>query len=63
VNALLQQFGERPVHRALALDAVHPGEEGRLDLDGEVALAARVVTGVAAMFLAVVNDLQVRRSE
>jgi hypothetical protein len=63
VNALFEQVCERMIDRALPLDAAQACEGGRLDFDSEVTFAARVVAGVAAMFLAVVNDLEVRRAE
>ena len=52
------------VHRSLPLKAVQTGESRRYDLDGEVAFAAiGIVSAVAAMLLAVVDDFEVRRTE
>lgn len=55
MDALMQQIGQRMVHRALPR---HPAltDEGRaLDLDREVAFARSVMAGMAAMPLAVVD--------
>jgi hypothetical protein len=64
VNALDQEIAQRIVHGALPLHAVHPSEGWRLDLHGEMALPSiRVVSAMPSMFLAIVNDLEVRRAE
>jgi hypothetical protein len=51
------------VDRPLPLQAGQAGEALRDDLDAEVALAAAVVAGMAAMARAVVGDRKVRWSE
>ncbi len=64
MHALHQQVGKRVIHRALSSHAAQPREGGRLDLHGEVAFTAiRIVAAMATMFLTVVNDLEMRRSE
>src|SRR5688500_6431969 len=54
VDPLAHQAVERRIDRALALEPAHPLERRRDDLDAEVALAAAVVAGMAAMLCAVV---------
>src|SRR3712207_2822018 len=63
VDPLLEELGKRRIDRALPLKAVHARKLGRLDLDCEVAFAARVMAGMAAMLFAVVDYLELRRSE
>ena len=58
-----QQIAERPVDRALPLKSVHRGERRRFDLDGEVTFIASVMTGMAAMPFAVVDDSKLIGSE
>lgn len=55
MDALREQFGERAVHRTLACDTGLAFEGGTHDLDGEVRLAPRIMTAMAAMLLAVVD--------
>ena len=63
MDSLRKQIRKGGVHRALAGDAGLAGEARRLDLDREMAFAAFVVADVAAVFLTVVNNLQLRWSE
>src|SRR5688500_17958556 len=63
VYPLTHQVAERRIDRALAFEPAHPLEPGRDDLDAEMALAAAVVAGMAAMLGAVVADGELRRSE
>ena len=63
MDALAHQVAERGVDRALALEAAHAGELGRLDLDGEMAFAAAVVAGMAVMPGAVVDHGEAGGSE
>lgn len=56
-----QQIGERMVDRPLPRDAVLPLECGAHDLHREMRFAARVVPGMAAMLLAVVDHGEVGR--
>ena len=63
MDALSQQLGEGGVDRALPLNAAHAGKARRDDLDREMAFAARIMAGVAAVQLAVVTDEQMRRIE
>lgn len=63
MDSFLQEVGKRCVDRALPRQSIHAGEGGRDDVHGEMAFAAWIVAGMAAMFLAVVNDSQMRRSE
>ena len=63
VDALAQQLGECSVDEPLARHAALSGERRALDAHGEVGFAARVVAGVAAMLLAVVDDLKANRRE
>lgn len=63
MDALLEQITERPVDRALAFDAAHIPELHCDDLDGEMAFAAPVMTGMAAMRVAVVDDAQIGGAE
>jgi len=57
------EIPERRIDRALALQPAHPREPGRLDLDGEMAFAAAVVAGMAAMLRAVVDHGEPCRRE
>src|SRR3546814_1982572 len=57
-----EQVGERVVDRALAGDAIEARKSRRLDLHGEMALASRVMAGMAAVQLAVVAHDKMRRS-
>ncbi len=54
MDALDQQLGERLVDKSLARHPIQPLEGGRGDLDREMALAPRVMAGMAAMLFAVV---------
>jgi hypothetical protein len=63
MHALGEEIGKRRVDRALALHPVHAGKGGGDDLDREMALAARIVAGMAAMLLAIVADEQMGRGE
>src|SRR5687767_6444882 len=55
VDPVPEQVRQGPVDRPLTLDPAHPGEALRLALHREVALAAAVVAGMAAMGGAVVG--------
>jgi hypothetical protein len=55
VDSLGEEIGQRRVDGALTLDAVLAGEGGGDDLDREMAFAARIVAGMAAMPVAVVD--------
>ena len=64
MHALLQQIGQRVIDRTLAGDAVHSRKGWRFDLNREMAFASvGIVAAMPAMFLAVVNDLEVRCTE
>jgi DnaJ-like protein len=63
MDALREDVGQGGVDGALALDAVQTFESGRDDLDGEMALAARIVAGMAAVQRAVVAHNEMGRSE
>jgi len=63
VDALLEQVRERRVDRALALQPGHPRKGGGDDPHREMAFAAAVVAGMAAMQVAVVDHLEPRGSE
>ena len=63
MDPLLEQVGERRVDRALPRQPAHACEARRDDLDGEMAFAARIMAGMAAMRLAVVADEKMRRTE
>jgi hypothetical protein len=63
VDPLAHQVAERLVHFALPLEAVHAGEYLGLYLDGEMAFAAAVMPGMAAMAVAVVDYSKFVRSE
>lgn len=56
VHLVAQQIGERAVDRALPGDPVLAGKGGTFDLDGEMALARTIMTRMAAMIRAVVDD-------
>lgn len=58
MDALLHQVAQRLVHRALPLNPVHIFKLQRDDFDGEVALAAAIIPGMAAMLGAVIDDAQ-----
>jgi DnaJ-like protein len=63
VDAFAHQVAERGVDGALALEAGLAGESGRFDGDREMAFAAAVVAGMAAMLVAVVDHFEPGRSE
>lgn len=63
MDALDQQLGERLIHQPLAGDAIQALEGGRDDLDGEMALATRIMAGVAPMLLAVVDHGELCRRQ
>lgn len=63
VNPIGEEIGKRLVDRALAGDAVEARKGRRFDLHGEVALATRIVAGMAAVEFAVVAHDEMRRSE
>lgn len=50
-----EQVGQSVVDGPLPLDPAHPAETLRHQLDGEMALAAAIVAGMAAMIGAVVG--------
>jgi hypothetical protein len=58
VDAFGEQVGQGLVDHALAGDAALPFEGVADHADGEVAFAARIVAGMAAMFLAVVDHVE-----
>lgn len=60
MDAFIHQLAERGIDRTLALDPAHAGEGWALDRQAEMALAGRVVANVAAMLLAVVNQMDSR---
>lgn len=55
MDTLGEEVGERGVDRALAFEAALADERLRDDLDREMAFAARIVAGMAAMLRAVVD--------
>ena len=63
MDPLAHQVAERLVHFALPLKPAHAGKYLGLDLDGEMALAASVMAGMAAMVVAVVDHSKFARSE
>lgn len=63
VDPVFHQIAERFIDRALPLKPAHPGKVGRFDLDREMALAAAIMPGVAAMPAAVVDHSKPGRSE
>ena len=64
VDAFDEQFREGVVHCTLPCHPAHSGKGRGFDFNREMALAAiGVVAAMAAMFLAVVNDLEVRWAE
>ena len=63
MDACNEEIGERRVDRALALEPTLAGEGGGDDLDREMTFAARIVAGVAAMLLAVVDHGETFGSE
>lgn len=58
MNALREQVGERLVDEALPGDARPPFERGAHHADGEMALAARIMAGMAAMLGTVVDHVE-----
>ena len=58
MDALAHQVAERCIDLALALDPAKPDESGTFDGQGEMALAARVMAGVADMLVALVLKLE-----
>lgn len=63
MDPVLHEVAECRVDRALPLKPVHCREGGGFDLHGEVAFATAVMTGMAAMPVAVVDHLKPGRSE
>jgi hypothetical protein len=63
MDSIPQKIGERGVDRPLPFHPAHPFESLRLDLDREMALAAAVVAGMAAVAGAVVGHGEPCRSE
>lgn len=63
MDAFLQEIAERGIDGALAFEAGLAGEGGGFDDDGEMAFAAAVMAGMAAMPVAVVDHLEARRGE
>ena len=63
MDPVAKQVGERVVDRALAGEAAHCGKGGRFDGDGEMAFAAAVVAGMAAVSVAVIGNVQPGRSQ
>ena len=64
MNALFQKVRQGTIYRTLPCHARHARKGGRLDFDGEVALTrSGIVAAMTSMFLAVVNDLKLRRTE
>lgn len=63
MHALDQQIGKRLVHQTLARNTVQAFEDGGGHLDGEVAFAACIMAGMAAMLLAVVVDGELGRRQ
>jgi hypothetical protein len=61
VDSAFHQVAKRPVDHPLPLDARPAAEGGAFHLEGEVALARRIVAGMAAMLFAVVDQLDVAR--
>ncbi len=63
MDALLHQISQRLVHCALPLDPVHILELQRDDFHREMAFAAAVISGMAVMLGAVVDDTQMDGTE
>ena len=63
MDSLAHQIAERRIHRALPLETAHSGESRRLDVDSEMAFAAAVVAGMAAMAGTVVDYVKPSGSE
>ena len=61
VHSLIQQIAERRMDQALAVDPRLAGEGRAFDAQREMALARWIVTAVAAMLLAVVDQLDMAR--
>jgi hypothetical protein len=63
MDSIGEEFGKRCIHRPLTLDTIHAGKSGGYDFHGEMAFAARIMTGVAAMQFAVVTNDEMCRFE
>ena len=63
MDPVAEKVPQREVNGPLALQPGLPLESGRLDFYREMALAAAVMAGMAAMPVAVVDHLKARRSE
>lgn len=63
MDTVAEQFGQRCIDHALPGDAVPALERGAHHRHGEVAFAARIVPGMAAMLFAVVDHGKMRRGE
>ena len=57
MDPLLHQVAERRIDHPLPLDTVLAGEGGAFDRQAEVAFARGIVAAVAAVLLAVVDQL------
>ena len=55
MNPVREQFGQGLIDQPMPLNAILAGKSRRDDLDGEVAFAARIMPGMAAMASAVVG--------
>ncbi len=63
MDTLSQQITQRGINGALARDAGLTSERRRNDLNGEVAFAPLIMTGMAPVLFAVVNDSEMVRGK
>ena len=63
VDAVLHEVAEGGVDRSLALESVKPGKGFTFDDQSEMALAARIVAGVADMAVALILEIETGRSK
>jgi len=63
MDSLVHQFAERRIDHSLTLDTVLACESGALDEKTEMALAGRVISAVAAMLFAIVDEVDAGRAK
>ena len=60
MDSFAHQVAKRGIDKALPFDAAFTGENGAFDCQAEMTLAGGIVASVAAVLLAVVDELDAR---
>lgn len=63
MDSRVHEIAERGIDHPLPFDTAFPGECGAFEPQREMALACRVVAGVSAMLLTVIDELDPRRGK